>query len=116
MNQDLKTYFKYAFTTLCSFIVFRFSDVIDTIFAGKFIGADGLRVMSLIFPFCYVVNATMCMITTGSTVIVGKYIGEENYKKANSIFAISFSILMASTILYFILGVSFSKQIISFLG
>ena len=116
MNQDLKTYFKYAFTTLCSFIVFRFSDVLDTIFAGKFIGADGLKVMSLIFPFCYVVNATMCMITTGSTVIVGKYIGEDNYAKANKIFAVSFSVLMISTIIYFILGMFFSKQIIFFLG
>ena len=78
MSENLKLYLKYAVTTLFSFLIFRFSFILDSIFVGRFISPNSLASISIIAPIVMFFDAIITMLTSGSIVTIGKYLGEKN--------------------------------------
>ena len=116
ISEDLKLFLKYAITTMCSYIIFRSSSVIDTIFVGKHISASGLASMSIVIPVVVFCDAIIHMLGAGAIVVVGDYLGQKQQQKANALFTKTcISVLCLVAVLSTFI-ICFSKQIIFFLG
>ena len=116
ISEDLKLFLKYAITTMCSYIIFRSSSVIDTIFVGKHISASGLASMSIVVPVVVFCDAITHMLGAGAIVVVGDYLGQKQQQKANALFTKTCISVLCLVAIFSTFIICFSKQIIFFLG
>lgn len=116
LNKNLITYLRYLITTMISIVIFRSATIVDTIFTGQFISTTGLAAIALIAPidlFCVAVN--QCL-TSGSLVVIGDYLGQRNYGKADALYTKTcITVLVISLFLSLILFI-FAKPLIFALG
>lgn len=116
INKNLFTYFRYAITTMISILIFRSSAIIDTIFTGHYISATGLAAMGLILPIDTFCLAIIQSLTSGSIVVMGGYLGERNFGKANALFTKSSITLFAIMSFLSLIILLFTENLIMFLG
>ena len=109
-----REFFRFAFPSVFGMIAISSAIVVDGIFIGNFVGAIPLASVNLIMPFITVVWGVILMFASGSAVIAGKYLGEDNPNSACDIFSKTVVIIFVAMILLSIISY-FSPEYISFL-
>ena len=100
-------FIKLAIPSILVLLLMISTFLIDGILIGQFIGLEGLAAFNLIYPMFSLLIAIAIVIATGSSAIVGKYLGQKKTKDANQAFnlalvlAIIFSIILSVTTLFF---------------
>ena len=100
-------FIKLAIPSILVLLLMISTFVIDGILIGQFIGLEGLAAFNLVYPVFSVLIAIAIVIATGSSVIVGKYLGQNKIKEANQVFNLAlilvviFSITLSATTLFF---------------
>lgn len=97
---------KYTIPTILMSILTASYFIIDGIFVAQYLGDIELSAINIIVPYFNVTLAIALMMATGSSAIIGKYMGENNYHKANSflttIYLLAILIgLVMSVLIYF---------------
>ena len=119
MDQELfgitppkKLFVKLAIPSLISMLFSSIYMICDGIFVGKIIGSKGLAAINLVFPIIMIVFAVSDMIASGASVKIGIKLGEKNEKEANNIFTIAVLLSLIINIIFMIISLIFSKDII----
>lgn len=119
MDQELfgitppkKLFVKLAIPSLISMLFSSIYMICDGIFVGKIIGSKGLAAINLVFPIIMIVFAVSDMIAAGAAVKIGIKLGEKNEKEASNIFTIAVLLSLIINIIFMIISLIFSKDII----
>ena len=119
MDQELfgitppkKLFVKLAIPSLISMLFSSIYMICDGIFVGKIIGSKGLAAINLVFPIIMIVFAVSDMIAAGASVKIGIKLGEKNEKEASNIFTIAVLLSLIINIIFMIISLIFSKDII----
>ena len=102
-------FFKYVIPSILGLLAISSASIIDGYFVGNYVGAVGLASINISYPITTVLFGLALMFAVGSSVIVGKLMGENNTKDASNVFTksiitVSFISIVVCIILYFSLG------------
>ncbi|MEG0771949.1 MATE family efflux transporter [Clostridium sp.] len=88
----------------------------DTMFIGQGVGSEGLAALSIAIPIYNVHSALGLLLGVGGATVLSIYHGEENHRKANETFTISFFITVFLGILLTVVEVIYIDELCYFLG
>jgi putative MATE family efflux protein len=111
-----RVYFHYLVPSVLGMIAVSSASVIDGIFVGKFAGADALAAVNLTIPLITLVSGIIIMLTVGTGVVCGKFLGEKNDSAASDTFSKNTIIVAAFCIVSMVLGLVFIDPLVSLLG
>lgn len=103
-------------TSVAGMLAVSFYILIDTIFIGRGVGADGLAALNIVIPVITLLTATGLLIGVGGATALSVTRGQGNIKKLNVIFTHSFGIAALVGILYSVIGMIFLEKLSFMLG
>ncbi|MEQ8197823.1 MAG: MATE family efflux transporter [Clostridiaceae bacterium] len=116
-----KTLLKFAIPAMISLLVVEFYDIVDTIYAGRYIGSDAIGALTIAYPVQRFMLAIYMLISVGASTFIARNLGEKNYegiKKTilNSIVITIVTLVTLSSLIYifrrpFIMGLGSSENI-----
>ncbi|KXF82550.1 MATE family efflux transporter [Enterovibrio coralii] len=112
----IPTFFYFAVPSLLGLLAISSASIVDGIFVGRYLGADALAAINLLVPFLTFMFATSLMIAIGGTVKAGKYIGEDDYDKANAVFTQSLITVFGFAVVMALITGLFSETLFGLLG
>ncbi len=94
-----KLFWTYAIPSIFMMIVQGTASLIDSVFVGRYVGAEGLAAITLVMPLIMFLIGFGTMIAVGGTTLAGIEKGSENIKKSNNLFNVTTSLLLISGVL-----------------
>ena len=107
-----KLFVKLAIPSLISMLFSSLYMMADGIFVGKIIGSKALAAINLVFPIIMILFAVGDMVAPGASVKIGIKLGEKNEKEASEIFSVALLFIFILNIIFAIIGLIFTKDII----
>ena len=107
-----KLFVKLAIPSLISMLFSSLYMMADGIFVGKIIGSKALAAINLVFPIIMILFAVGDMIASGASVKIGIKLGEKNEKEASEIFSVALLFIFILNIIFAMIGLIFTKDII----
>ena len=111
-----KLLIKQAFPASMGILVMSLNILIDTIFVGRWIGADAIAAINVVLPVSFFIAALGMAIGMGGGSIISRALGKNNRLKSNKTFGNQISMTFISTITFMILGLIFKEQLIPLFG
>lgn len=111
-----KVFFSYSIPTILGMLAITSAGIIDGMFVGNFVGTEALAAISLCTPVFSLLFGIPILFSTGGEVFCGKYIGEGNIEKAQTIFTSILIIIGAISILITFFGLYYTESIAVVLG
>lgn len=108
-NKPYIIFFKYAIPSVLGLLAISSASIIDGYFIGNYVGVMGLAAINISYPITTVLFGLALMFAVGSSVLVGKLMGEEKSEDASNVFTksiitVSFISIIVCLILYLNLG------------
>lgn len=103
-----KVFVKFAVPAILTNLLTMSAFFIDGILIGQLIGSEGLAAVNLVFPVFIMIGATGIVVASGSSALVGKYLGQDNKTEAKHVFnlalglCIILSVMISGTVLFFV--------------
>ena len=107
-----KLFVKLAIPSLISMLFSSLYMMADGIFVGKIIGSKALAAINLVFPIIMILFAVGDMVASGASVKIGIKLGEKNEKEASEILSVALLFIFILNIIFAIIGLIFTKDII----
>ncbi|MEG0541645.1 MAG: MATE family efflux transporter, partial [Angelakisella sp.] len=105
MKQGIyRRFARYVLPSVTGMLVSSLYVVVDGIFVGRFIGADGIAAINLIWPFIAVFIAVTMMIGIGGAALMSHALGAGEQEKAKGIFHQSLWLLLAFSTVFSLCG------------
>ena len=87
-NNLLKSYFKYLIPTILTMILFSTYTMVDGIFVGQGVGAEGISAVNVAMPFVTLTFSLSILISIGSLNLITYQLGKGDKEKADEFFSI----------------------------
>ncbi|MBR0026894.1 MAG: MATE family efflux transporter [Clostridia bacterium] len=116
MQSRAKTLVKYVLPTVLSCCCFFLFTIIDGIFIGNGVGADGLGAVNIAFPFVMVVGSLFMLTTVGGVTITAIRIGRGDHEGANQSFMHAITGTVSVTVVLTLIGVLLAGPLARLLG
>ena len=111
-----KLFFKYAIPSVISNIIFSIYIVVDGIFVGRAVGAQGLAAINIAMPIFSIAMALGIMVSVGGNTVTSIELGEGKKEEARKSFSLGFlSLIVVSSIMAIIICI-FRYKIAELLG
>ena len=107
---------KFALPSIMMMFVLSTYTAIDGIFISTYIGGNGIGALNVVMPMITGTIAITLMLSTGANSLLGRYMGENKYKKANGLLSAIYIIGISLGIVIFLLSFLFKENILNFLG
>ncbi|TCK92774.1 putative MATE family efflux protein [Natranaerovirga hydrolytica] len=91
-----KIFWRYVIPSILMMIVQGTAAFIDSLFVGRYVGADGLAAITLVMPLLMLLIGFGIMIAVGGTTLAGIEKGAENFKRSNNLFNVTTSLLLVT--------------------
>lgn len=104
------------FPTLIGMITMSLATVIDGIFVGRGVGADGMAAVNIVAPIWMVVTGLGLMLGIGSSVVASLQLAEKNVKAARIILTQAFGVGFVVIGMLALAGLAFARPIVYALG
>ena len=111
-----KLILKYVLPTILSQCAFFLFTIIDGIFVGHGVGADGLGAVNLAQPLVMVIGAVFMLTTIGGVTITAIRIGRKDYEGANQAFMHALISTLVVAAFFTMIGTLFTKPLAILLG
>ena len=109
-------FYKFVIPSIGAMVVTGLYFVVDGIFVGRGVGADGLAAVNLALPFVSLLTAVTMMITMGGATLTSICFGKGEKEKANNHFNFSMLLIVFFALFLSVSSLLFSDQIASALG
>jgi putative MATE family efflux protein len=109
-------FFYYAIPSVIGMVAASSASIIDGIFVGNYVGAAALAAVNLTIPLTTIFIGIAIMLSVGSSVTCGKFLGENDEKSASDVFTKSLIALFILAFTFSIVGTIFIKPLIALLG
>jgi len=113
-NENInKLILRYAIPSIAGTVIIGIYSIIDGIFIGRTVGAEGLAGVTLAFPVLIAIGSIGIMIGAGASAIISISLGKKDYETASNILktAIAYIVLISFVITF--LGLLFIEPVIS---
>lgn len=90
--------------------------IVDTIFVGRYVGANGIAAITVIMPITFLIGSLGMATGIGGSSIISRAFGEENYDKAYKTFGNMMVLSLSLAFSFVVLGFIFSDSIIQLFG
>jgi len=111
-----KVFWSFVIPSIIAMVAENTASIIDSIFIGRYVGAEGLSALTLLSPFIMILAGVGIMIAIGGTTLAGIERGKNNYEQSNNIFNMTTWLLFAGGIIGTILFYNFIPEVSSLLG
>ncbi|MFW5769017.1 MAG: MATE family efflux transporter [Spirochaetota bacterium] len=111
-----RVFFHYVIPSVLGMVAVSSAGVVDGIFVGKFVGAEALAAVNLTIPLITLISGIVLMLSIGSGVVCGKYLGEKNGPAAADTFTKTNILIGFFCAVSMTLGFIFIDPLISLLG
>jgi len=74
--------------------------IVSSIFASNYVGVDAMSAVGLFLPFQLFLQAVCLMLSGGSVILCGKYMGQNNREKMQNCFAVNVAVSSAISVLF----------------
>jgi len=111
-----RIFIKYAIPSIFSMLSMITAWIVDGIFIGRYVGADGLTAVNMSFPVIALIVSIGVLFGTGGITLAGIKRGSKELKEANNIFSVTFTILLVQALLMGVLISLFLEKISLLLG
>ncbi len=121
-GNTLTIFIKYVSLNVLSLVTMTSSGFVDAYFVSNYVGGGGkeselaLASINIFLPVFSLIFAFSIMLTIGSAVRAGKYIGENRNYEANQTFTSSIILISVLMIIFSALCVLFNESVARFLG
>lgn len=112
----LRVFFHYAVPAVFGLLAMSSAFMIDGIFLGNYVGSQALAAVNIAAPVWSGLFSVVTMLSVGSSVIAGKYLGQNNLAAAKSIFTKALTCTLIFSLASAILGILFLDPIVRALG
>ena len=112
----LKLLFVYAGPAVVGLLINALYNIVDRIFVGQFVGAEGLSAVTLVFPVMNFQFAFVLLLGSGAGVLIAKYLGEKRKDKAELALGNMLVGLGITMILFTSLGLLFYQPLLRAFG
>lgn len=85
-TKPLILFFKYAIPSILSLLAISSASIVDGYFIGNYVGSIGLAAINISHPLLTILFGFALMFAVGSSVIVGKLMGENKKEEISNIF------------------------------
>ena len=113
---NLSSLLKFALPTIIMMLFMGLYTIIDTIFVSRFVNTDALSAINIVCPVINIIVGISTMLATGSSAIIAKKMGENNYYEANQNFTMIIIAGIIIAISITLSGIIFIDKIIWGLG
>lgn len=107
---------RFAMPTAIMMVFLSLYTIVDGIFISRFVGTDALSATNIVFPVITIVMAIGVMLSTGSTAIIARKMGEGKLQEANQNFTLIVLVTIGLSIFLGSFGYLFRKPLITLLG
>lgn len=105
-----------AFPASIGILVMSIYGIVDTIFVGHFVGADGIGAITVVLPITFLIASIGMAIGVGGASVVSRALGDNNKEKAYFTFANQVMLTVVFALVFVVVGYVFSDQIIRIFG
>lgn len=112
----ISTFLRYAIPSILGLLAITTASIVDGIFIGQFVSADGLAAITLLIPFFTLVFAIALMLSIGGAVRAGSYLGQNNIQAASAVFSKCLISIFIVGLLFMTISLLLDRQIMSLLG
>ncbi len=84
-----KIFWSFVIPSILAMVAENTASMIDSIFIGRYIGAEGLSALTLLSPFTMILGGVGIMVAIGGTTLAGIEKGKDNVKASKQIFNIT---------------------------
>ena len=107
---------KFAIPAIISLLVAELYNMVDTVFVGRYIGANAIGALTIAFPIQRLLISIGMLIAVGTSTFVARSLGEKNSEAlkqtiVNALFITGLSLILLSLVIFL-----FKTRIIYFLG
>ncbi|MGQ1784633.1 MATE family efflux transporter [Saccharicrinis sp. GN24d3] len=106
----------YAGPAVLGLLINALYNIVDRIFVGQFVGAEGLAAVTLAFPVSLFQFDFVLLFGSGTGVLISKYLGESRPKKAEKALGTMMAGLLITIILFTSAGLLFYKPLLQAFG
>lgn len=89
-----KIFWSFAIPSILAIVMQSTAGLIDSIFIGRFIGANGLSAITLVMPIIMLLAGVSTMVAIGGTTLAGIYKGAGDEKKSNNFFNVTLTLII----------------------
>ena len=112
----LRVFFHYAVPAVFGLLAMSSAFMIDGLFLGNYVGTQALAAVNIAMPVWSGLFSVVTMLSVGSSVIAGKYLGQNNLPAAKSIFTKALACTLVISLVGATLGILFLDPIVRSLG
>ncbi len=112
----LPLFFRFAVPGVLGFIFLGLQVLVDGVMLGRFVGANALASVTIVYPAYGLMIASSIVINVGCQCQLGIKLGERKFKEANNIFFSAFILMLLMIIIWTLPNFLFSEKIAYLLG
>src|SRR5690554_1822871 len=112
----LSTFIRFAIPSVLGLLAITTASIVDGIFVGQFVSADGLAAITLLIPFFTLVFAIALMLSIGGAVRAGNYLGQGKIDAASAVFSKCLMTVFIVGLLFMSFSLLLDRQILGLLG
>ncbi|WP_185967764.1 MATE family efflux transporter [Formosa sediminum] len=115
-NALLKQLLTYVGPAVLGLLVNAFYNIVDRILVGRFVGAEGLSAVTMVFPVNLLQFGFILLFGSGAGVLIAKYLGESRTDKAELVLGNMIAGLLIIIFLFTTTGLLFYKELLIAFG
>lgn len=112
----ISTFIRYAIPSVLGLLAITTASIVDGIFVGQFVSADGLAAITLLIPFFTLAFAIALMLSIGGAVRAGSYLGQGKIEAASAIFSKCLITVFIAGLLFMSFSLLLDQEILNLLG
>ena len=112
----LKLLFAFAGPAVLGLLINAIYNLVDRIFVGQFVGAEGISAVTMVFPVNLFQFGFILLFGSGAGILIAKYLGEENTAKAEDAMGNVIAGILITTVIFTTLGLLFYEPLLIAFG
>ena len=113
---DVPKLLRFAMPTVIMMVFTSIYSMVDGIFVSRFVSADALTAVNIVYPMIFIVTGIGIMFSTGGSACVGKTMGEGNEEAARSQFSLICLVTAVTGAVLSLVSLIFMEELTGLLG
>lgn len=115
-KMNFKKLFIFALPSIIMMVFMSSYQIVDSFFVSTYVGSKALAALNIVYPIIGLIFAIGVMFETGGSALVGRLLGENNYKGAKQSFTLIVIVTMLFNLLFLAMVIPFLNPILRLLG
>ena len=111
-----QTFFRYGLPWSAAFLLLSSAGLVDTIFIGRYVGAQALAAVNIISPVFSIFFGMGVMLSVGGTVRSAHHVGRGDLRAASAVFGRTMLLILLAGLVLALLSLLFRPLLLALLG